>query len=364
MVSHTRGTPDGFGCEASSGSQQPPPPPSNLAELMAMQTELLHQLVQGQQNQQRQQYGGREAQPAGYQEFFGTQPPLFSKADDPLDADAWLHTINSKFALLAVPCVDANKAHFAAQQLRGPTRIWWDNYCAMQPAGHIISWEEFRTAFRSHHIPEGLIERKLNEFLALDQGTRTILQYAQTFNHLCQYAGHHADTDAKKRDCFRCGLNTKLKECLNLVQPNTYNELVNIAITQEDCIAVHHAEKKRKAPTGPSSAQPPRYRLVQNTPHRPPQRNTPMGRLVLRPPQQQGGVRPPVPQQQQQQQQFNPRPNAPQFNSGNDNNRCFNCGSTSHFAKNCPQPRRNNPGQNSSQNNNKGKGKRQMVQVR
>jgi hypothetical protein len=119
-------------------------PPSNLAELMTMQTELLRQLVQGQQNQPRyQQHGGRDAQPAGYQEFFGTQPPLFSKADEPLDADAWLRTIDSKFALLAVPCADANKAHFAAQQLRGLARIWWDHYCAMQPAGHVISWEEF-----------------------------------------------------------------------------------------------------------------------------------------------------------------------------------------------------------------------------
>ena len=295
MVGQTRGTPEGFGRESGSGSQQPPPPPSNLHELMAMQTELLRQLVQGQQNQPRQHHGGRDAQPAGYQEFFGTQPPLFSRADDPLDADAWLRTINSKFALLAVPCADANKAHFAAQQLRGPARIWWDHYCEMQPAEHVISWEEFRTAFRSHHIPEGLIVRKLNELLALNQGTHTVLQYAQTFNHLCQYAGHHADTDAKKRDRFCRGLSTKLKERMNLVQPNTYNELVNLAITQEDCIAAYRVEKKRKAPTEPSSAQPPRYGLVQNTPPRLPQRNAPMGRLVFRPPQQQGGFRPPVP---------------------------------------------------------------------
>ena len=125
----------------------------------------------------------------------------------------------------------------------------------------------------------------VTEFLALNQGTRTVLQYAQTFNHLCQYAGHHADTDAKKHDRFRRGLTTKLKERLNLVQPNTYNELVNLAITQEDCIAANRAEKKRKAPTEPSSAQPPRYRLVQNTPPRPPQRNAPTGRFVFRPPQ-------------------------------------------------------------------------------
>jgi hypothetical protein len=91
------------------------------------------------------------------------------------------------------------------------------------------------------------------------------MQYAQAFNHLCQYAGYHANTDAKKRDHFRRGLNTKLKERLNLVKTDTFNELVNMAITQEDCISAHRAEKKQKIPTGPSIAQPPRYRLVQNT---------------------------------------------------------------------------------------------------
>jgi hypothetical protein len=88
--------------------------------------------------------------------------PSFSKAEEPLDADAWLHTIESKFALLTIRCADSSKAHFAAHQLRGAACIWWDNHCAMQPDGHVISWEEFRTAFRAHHIPEGLMERKLN----------------------------------------------------------------------------------------------------------------------------------------------------------------------------------------------------------
>jgi len=125
-----------------------------------------------------------------------------------VDADAWLRTIESKFALLPVPCSEENKTLFAAQQLRGIARIWWDNYHAMLPADHAVTWEEFRTTFRAHHIPEGLLERKLNEFLALTQGNLTVLQYAQVFNHLCQYAGYHADSDAKKQDHFRCGLKT------------------------------------------------------------------------------------------------------------------------------------------------------------
>jgi hypothetical protein len=156
---------------------------------------------------------GRDEPPsASYQDFLSTQPPLFHKADEPLDANAWLHTVESKFALLSAPCSDANKAFLAAQQLRGTARIWWDHYHAMQPAGHVVTWDEFRTAFRAHHIPEGLIERKLNEFLTLTQGTRTVPQYAQVFNHLCQYAGYHADTNVRKRDRFHRGLNTKLKE--------------------------------------------------------------------------------------------------------------------------------------------------------
>jgi hypothetical protein len=80
--------------------------------------------------------------------------------------------------------------------------------------------------------------------LALTQGSRTVLQYAQAFNHLCQYAGYHADTDAKKRDRFHRGLNTKLKERLNLVRADNFNKLVNMAITQEDCISAHRAEKR------------------------------------------------------------------------------------------------------------------------
>ena len=158
-------------------------------------------------------------------------PPLFNVTEEPLDADAWIRTTESMFSLLVVPCSDVNKALFAAQQLHGTARLWWDHYNSLFPDDHIITWDEFKTAFRAHHIPAGLMERKLNEFLDLTQGTRTVAEYVQAFNNLCHYAGYHVDTDAKKRDSFRRGLNTKLKERLNLAKVDTYYELVNLAIT-------------------------------------------------------------------------------------------------------------------------------------
>jgi hypothetical protein len=85
-------------------------------------------------------------------------------------------------------------------------------------------------------------------------------------------------------------------------------------------------------------------------------------RWVARPPQQARFNRPPTPQPQQQQQQ-GPRPSFPPANQGNSNYRCFNSGSPSHFIKDCPQPRKSFQGQTSNPTN-KGKGKRQVVQVR
>jgi hypothetical protein len=106
--------------------QVPPPPPlaPMMQELMAQQNEILRQLVQRQPHPQ--QYGGGQQQcppaAATYQEFLSTQPPLFTKAEDPLDVDVWLRVVESKFPLLTGACPNDAKTHFAAQQLRGPAR--------------------------------------------------------------------------------------------------------------------------------------------------------------------------------------------------------------------------------------------------
>jgi hypothetical protein len=153
---------------------------------------------------------------------------LFTRAEDPLDADVWLRVVESKFPLLHGVCSEVTKVRFATQQLGGPARTWWDHFLAMQPEDREVEWREFKAAFRGHHIPAGIMDRKLNEFLALTQGNRTVLQYAQAFNDLCQSAGYHADMDEKKRDRFRRGLSTKLRDRLNTVRANSYNELVNM----------------------------------------------------------------------------------------------------------------------------------------
>jgi hypothetical protein len=94
------------------------------------------------------------------------KPPTFSKAEDALEAEAWIKAIEAKFSAFVTPCSEKNKANFAALQLRGEALMWWDHFKTMHQ-GHAINWDEFKQAFKGHHIPKGLMDSKMRELLAL-----------------------------------------------------------------------------------------------------------------------------------------------------------------------------------------------------
>jgi hypothetical protein len=60
---------------------------------------------------------------SSYSDFLATQPPVFADATDPLEADSWLSTKESKCRLLH--CTEYQKTLYVAQQLRGLVRAWW-----------------------------------------------------------------------------------------------------------------------------------------------------------------------------------------------------------------------------------------------
>jgi hypothetical protein len=163
--------------------------------------------------QQMQQQGGRAylqgPRETSYLDFSETRPPLFVKPEDPLEADEWIWVMEQKFGLPR--CTETQKPLFAAQQLRGHASTWWGNYVAIQPAGHQITWDEFKLAFREHYIPDGVLRMKHEEFMKLKQGGDTVTQYLNKFNHLYQYAIDQVNTDLKKKKCFMRGLNDRLQ---------------------------------------------------------------------------------------------------------------------------------------------------------
>ena len=94
---------------------------------------------------------GNAQQPrGGLAEFLRTQPPTFSRSEDPLDADDWLRQIERSLDI--AQCQSHEMVRFASHQLRGAALSWWENFRAMQPAGHTVTWEKFCTEIGRAHV--------------------------------------------------------------------------------------------------------------------------------------------------------------------------------------------------------------------
>ena len=141
-------------------------------------------------------------------DFRETSPPIFAKAEEPLEADEWIRVVEQKFGLIL--CTEVQKPLFATQQLCGPASTWWESFIAVQPQDRQVTWEEFTQAFRELHILDDILQIKLEEFLRLRQGAYLIMQYIRKFNHISQYAIEHVNRDVKKSDCFMRDLNSKI----------------------------------------------------------------------------------------------------------------------------------------------------------
>src|ERR1041385_957901 len=98
----------------------------------------------------------------------------------------------------------------------GAALQWWENFMAMQPVGHVVTWEEFCDDFRGYHIPDQLMERKREQLCNLTQGKMTVHDYRTEFTRLARYAQEEVSTNAKKQARFRKGLSPILRHDLNL----------------------------------------------------------------------------------------------------------------------------------------------------
>jgi hypothetical protein len=116
--------------------------------MLQLNTRLLREMAGNQIHPQGGQGQNQTPRDTTYMEFSETRPPVFVKADEPLEVNEWIHVMEQIFVL--IQCTKTQKPLFAAQQLQGPASTWWANFVSIQPEGHIITWAEFMQAFREH----------------------------------------------------------------------------------------------------------------------------------------------------------------------------------------------------------------------
>lgn len=234
-------------------------PPVNIAEVMVRQTQLLEVISREQQS--------NHGNSSRMTEFMKLRPPVYDSADDdPLAADDWLKTITKKLDLVAVS--DQEKVMLSTHQLIGAAGEWWDNYKETITELDDITWDGFQRAFREYHIPEGVMDIKADEFRTLKQESMTVNEYIRKFMKLARYAPDEVNTDQKKQNRFKKGLNHTLRILLAAHIYPDFNTLMNQAIILEGALIDQEKDEGHKSlpyePKGKNEQESPQQRDPRN----------------------------------------------------------------------------------------------------
>jgi hypothetical protein len=205
-------------------------------QFFVAQMQLIQNLTAAVQNIQAQQDQPQPSPPPSprdkHKEFMSHHLPTYSHSTDPLDADDWLKTVTKK--LERAQCNDHEMVLYASGCLEGLASDWWDAYTAAHPAPNTITWQQFRDAFRAHHIPDGILKLKQREFLALEQGNMSVNEYLDKFTQLSRYAPDEVNTDPKRQEHFLDGLIGPLNYQLQSHTFPDFATLLNKAIGLEN----------------------------------------------------------------------------------------------------------------------------------
>jgi hypothetical protein len=177
-------------------------------------------------------------------DFQRTKPPTFSHSVEPMDVYDWLKTVEWK--LQVVHCNNREKVLLDSHQLTGHAVDWWDVYVEAHEEPNTINWNDFKMAFCSHHVPQGIIKLKKKEFQDLKQEVVTVSEYVTHFTQLFRYAPSDVDTDEKKQECFLNRLEDGLANALVARDFENFQTMVDKALVLENRRGILSSRRKQE----------------------------------------------------------------------------------------------------------------------
>ena len=199
---------------------------TGLIQELRLNRQFMQGVIAQLQNQNQNQHHG-----VNLRDFVRLNPTTFHNADQQLDADDWLRDITRQLESARVNAADY--VTFVTYFLRGPAAQWWDTHKSSLAEGTVVSWSDFKAAFRARYIPQAIMNRMKAEFRNLVQGNKTVEAYQREFLNLSRYAAGDLLDDASRQEKFRDGLNSDLQLALTLHNSPDFASLVNSAIALE-----------------------------------------------------------------------------------------------------------------------------------
>ncbi|GAU45188.1 hypothetical protein TSUD_178810 [Trifolium subterraneum] len=168
--------------------------------------------------------------------FLKHKPSFFVGGFNPDGAVKWVEEVEIIFD--AMECANENKLALGTYMLREEANQWWKNAkLRIGNGGVVITWEMFKREFFNKYFPADVKNKKVVEFMRLEQGNMSVAEYAAKFESLCAFSPHYNTPEAENDKCvkFESGLRPDIKHIIGFAEIRNFTTLVAKArICDED----------------------------------------------------------------------------------------------------------------------------------
>ena len=258
----------------------------------------------------------KEQKPGNVSDFRRLQPAVFTGNEQPLDAEQWLTDTTNLLNAARVP--KENQVEVAKIQLKDIARTWWlaEEARLEKP----ITWTTFTKSFYSRFFPATARKDMAEQFIMLQQGNKSVDQYAAEFLRLSHFAPYMVADEEDRASRFQQGLQLDLQVSLLPQQLKTYSEVLTIAREVERVLQRKQENQAMKRPFVPMGRGVPfRAAKIQRQPFRPAPYQSAQSLTVC---------------------SYCEKPGHTRQNCRRANGLCLICGSRGHAVETCPHHRR------------------------
>ncbi|GAU26517.1 hypothetical protein TSUD_361500 [Trifolium subterraneum] len=168
--------------------------------------------------------------------FLKHKSSFFVGGFNPDGAVKWVEEVEIIFD--AMKCANENKLALGTYVLREEANQWWKNAkLRLGDRGVVITWEMFKREFFNKYFPADVRNKKVVEFMKLEQGNISVAEYAAKFESLCAFSPHYNTPEAENHKCvkFESGLRPDIKHIIGFAEIRNFTTLVAKArICDED----------------------------------------------------------------------------------------------------------------------------------
>ncbi|XP_017239869.1 uncharacterized protein LOC108212659 [Daucus carota subsp. sativus] len=154
-------------------------------------------------------------------EFKRLNPPTFDGATDPDIMEKWIQEMEKAFKLMGSNV--GQKVTLAVYQLQGSAYDWWlmeqrrneENIDSM-------TWDRFKTALADKYFPRTVHVQKERDFIRLDKGDETVVEYEEEFARLSKYAPTLVANEINRARRLEEGLRENIRHAVANFELTTY----------------------------------------------------------------------------------------------------------------------------------------------